>query len=206
MLVTPTPPVAPSPVRSARSPDFVSTVKLQEKKLTLEGEPPPPTSSLVAVPPTSPTQSPHGTSPWVAHSGEPDRTDWPPEALAVLETQPERAAAIRFFDRECKRLRVVADEMDRDIRGWVGACQGKTSTGSGYVQGIDGQLTFVQSIAINNESTPYCQQLLVEARAAADKIRREMPEAFNQGRRMGLFPGDVRNATHKYGLGSQLWE
>ena len=135
-----------------------------------------------------------------------DLAGWPPEALAILEDQPERAQAIKFFDGQCVRLRAVADNMERNIRAWKGACEGKTSSGRGYVTSLDGQLGFVQSITINNETTPYCQQLFIEAQTAADKIRREMPMAFNQGRTMGLLPGDVRNATYKYGLSSRLWE
>ena len=195
----------PRPTAGPTNQDLAASVKLRETELVLEGLPVL-AGAPSAQPPAQATPTPLLQPPLGERSLTSDFEEWPQEARDLVDTQPERALAIAFFDRECRRLRVVADEMDSKLRAWDGACQGTTTTGGAYVQGLDGQIAYVQSISIDNASTPYCRQLLVEARGAADRIRREMPEAFNNGRRMGLLPGDVRAATHRYGLDSRLWE
>jgi len=214
------PPPTPRPSYHPPEEQITRTVTLREKRLVLEGEAPPPATVAAPQPEATPAPAPRSpavpvpggsdlTAPPILGSDRPSGPDmrgWPPEAREIAAEQPERAAAIAFFDRQCRRLREVADEMEEKLRAWDGACQGTSTTGGVWVQGIDGQIAWIEGLTIDNASTPYCRQLLVEARAAADTIRTHMPEAFNIGRRMGLLPGDVRTATHKYRLDSRLWE
>ena len=59
---------------------------------------------------------------------------------------------------------------------------------------------FVQSLQIDNETTPECRMLATGMRLRAQRIARELDQIDEDARRGGIYPGAMRDLKRQYGL------
>jgi hypothetical protein len=146
-------------------------------------------------------------------------TDAEPNTTPIVTPTPSRRLlAAQRFDGEIAALAERAGEYVKKVRQYGDACLGTTvgtAHGGGY--GIaagrawsrgGAPVDFVSAYAyagswtveIDNASTPFCRALWSEVADLGPSIDMAKAAAIERARRGGAWPGDVRDALHKYGI------
>jgi hypothetical protein len=118
--------------------------------------------------------------------------------MSTLDTHRTRAAAL--FERRLEAASATRTELSNDWKKYQDACRGKVTTGHGIgVVFLRSELVwFVQTLKIDNESTPACRMLTTGMKARSQQISRELDQIDEDARRLGIYPGVMRDLKRKY--------
>jgi hypothetical protein len=93
-------------------------------------------------------------------------------------------------------------ELTDDWKKYERACRGKATTGRGIgVAFVRSELVwFVQSLQIDNETTPECRMLATGMKTRSHHVARELEQIDEDARRSGIYPGVMRDLKRRYGF------
>ena len=119
---------------------------------------------------------------------------------STLEVHRARATAL--FDRRLDAASAMRAELTDDWKKYERACRGKVTTGRGVgVVFLRSELVwFVQSLQIDNETTPECRMLATGMKTRSHRVAREMEQIDEDARRRGIYPGVVRDLKRLHGF------
>ena len=120
--------------------------------------------------------------------------------VSTLDAHRTRAAAL--FDRRLDAASAMRTELTGDWKKYERACRGKVTTGSGIgVAFVRSELVwFVQTLKIDNETTPECRMLATGMKTRSQQLTRELDQIDEDARRRGIYPGVVRELKRRYGF------
>lgn len=125
-----------------------------------------------------------------------------PATAQVSTLDAHRARAVALFDRRLGAASATRTELSDDWKKYQGACRGKVTTGHGIgVVFLRSELVwFVQTLQIDNESTPECRMLTTGMKTRSQHISRELDQIDEDARRRGIYPGVMRDLKRQYGF------
>jgi hypothetical protein len=120
--------------------------------------------------------------------------------VSTLDAHRMRAAAL--FDRRLDAASAMRTELTDDWKKYERACRGKATTGRGIgVAFVRSELVwFVQSLQIDNETTPECRMLATGMKTRSHHVARELEQIDEDARRSGIYPGVMRDLKRRYGF------
>lgn len=119
---------------------------------------------------------------------------------STLQTQQTIARAL--FDKRLDGLSTMRSTLSGDLEKYERACRGKVTTGGGTgVILLPAELAwFVQTLSIDNETTPACRMLVTEIKTRSQHVTRELENIDETARRRGIYPGVMRDLKRGYGF------
>jgi hypothetical protein len=125
-----------------------------------------------------------------------------PAAAQVSTLDAHRTRASALFNRRLDAASALRTELADDWKKYERACRGKVTTGRGIgVAFVRSELVwFVQSLQIDNETTPECRMLATGMKTRSQHVTRELEQIDEDGRRNGIYPGVVRELKRRYGF------
>ena len=113
-----------------------------------------------------------------------------------------RMRAAGLFDRRLDALSTMRTALADDRTKYERACRGKATTGRGIgVAFLRAELVwFVQTLQIDNETTPECRMLAMGMKTRAHRVARELDQIDEDARRGGIYPGAMRDLKRQYGV------
>jgi hypothetical protein len=120
--------------------------------------------------------------------------------VSTLDAHRTRASAL--FDRRLNAATALRTELADDWKKYERACRGKITTGSGIGMAFvrSELVSFVQSVQIDNETTPECRMLATGMKTRSQHVARELDQIDEDGRRSGIYPGVIRELKRTYGF------
>lgn len=125
-----------------------------------------------------------------------------PAAAQESTLDAHRARAAALFDRRLEAASATRTELSDDWKKYHGACRGKVTTGHGMgVVFLRSELVwFVQTLQIDNESTPECRMLTTGMKTRSQHISRALAQIDEDARRQAIYPGVMRDLKRHYGF------
>ena len=125
-----------------------------------------------------------------------------PVAAQVSTLDAHRARAAALFDRRLDAASAMRTDLTDDWKKYERACRGKVTTGRGLgVVFLRSELVwFVQSLQIDNETTPECRMLATGIKTRSQHVARELDQIDEDARRRDIYPGVMRDLKRKYGF------
>ena len=125
-----------------------------------------------------------------------------PAAAQVSALEAQRARAAALFDRRLDTSSAMRTELMDDWKKYERACRGTVTTGRGIgVAFVRSELVwFVQSLQIDNETTPECRMLATGMKMRSQHVARELDQIDEDARRRGIYPGVVRDLKRTHGF------
>lgn len=119
---------------------------------------------------------------------------------STLETHRTRAAAL--FARRLDSLSATRAELSDDLKKYERACRGKMSAGlgTGAILLRPEVVWFAETLYIDNETTPACRMLATDIKTRSQRVTRERDSIDEDARRVGIYPGVMRDLKRGYGL------
>jgi hypothetical protein len=123
-------------------------------------------------------------------------------AAQVSTLDAHRTRAATLFDRRLDAASVMRTELSDDWKKYERACRGKVTTGRGIgVAFVRSELVwFVQSLQIDNETTPECRMLAAGMKTRSQHVARELVQIDEDARRSGIYPGVLRDLKRIHGF------
>jgi hypothetical protein len=120
--------------------------------------------------------------------------------VSTLDAHRTRAAAL--FDRRLDAASAMRTQLTDDWKKYERACRGKVTTGRGLgVAFVRSELVwFVQSLQIDNETTPECRMLATGMKTRSHHVARELDQIDEDARRRGIYPGVIRDLKRIHGF------
>jgi hypothetical protein len=125
-----------------------------------------------------------------------------PAAAQVSTLEAHRMRAAALFDRRLDAASATRTQLTDDWKKYDRGCRGKVTTGrgAGVVFLRSELLWFVQSLQIDNETTPECRMLSTGMKMRSMQFARELDQIDEDARRSGIYPGVMRDLKRTYGF------
>ena len=125
-----------------------------------------------------------------------------PAAAQVSTLEIQRAAAAAAFGTRLDALRRTRAEMLDDRMKYDRACRGKVTTGRaiGVLLTPPEGVWFLESLVIDNETTPACRMLVTEIKSRFQQTKGELERIDEEARRRAIYPGVMRDLKRIHGF------
>jgi len=125
-----------------------------------------------------------------------------PAAAQVSTLDLQRAAAAAAFGMRLDALQRTRAEMLEDRTKYDRACRGKVTTGRAIgIMLTPPQATwFLESLVIDNETTPACRMLVTDITSRFQETKRELERIDEEARRRAIYPGVMRDLKRIHGF------
>ena len=125
-----------------------------------------------------------------------------PAAAQVSTLDLQRASAVAAFGTRLDALRRTRADMLDDRMKYDRACRGKVTTGRsiGIVITPPESAWVLESLVIDNETTPACRMLVGDIKSRWHETKRELDRIDEEARRRGIYPGVMRDLKRLHGF------